>query len=264
MAYTPILGKKANKGSYNPKTFNISDQYKPSFAMSQTTQAIPDSTTPDTFNTFKSLGVGLAQGIARIPAELGVTVGQDVLSIADQLRGTHYTQQSVDTAVPTGFWADILGKSPVEGYATQILNLSSAIKKSKLAKKYGLSKHSFPLAFGGIVGLETLNFLGGEGDGAKVFMGLAKKIPDTAVGINDMYKLARGVGFDSDIAKQYAPLWAKETTDVGIKNITDAAVKLQNTTKAYEPVRSEEHTSELQSHSFISYAVFCLKKKIKN
>src|ERR1051326_9298977 len=29
------------------------------------------------------------------------------------------------------------------------------------------------------------------------------------------------------------------------------------------PVRSEEHTSELQSHSFISYAVFCLKKKTK-
>ena len=27
--------------------------------------------------------------------------------------------------------------------------------------------------------------------------------------------------------------------------------------------RSEEHTSELQSHSFISYAVFCLKKKNK-
>src|ERR1051326_9301183 len=29
-------------------------------------------------------------------------------------------------------------------------------------------------------------------------------------------------------------------------------------------VRSEEHTSELQSHSFISYAVFCLKKKNKH
>src|SRR6056300_1789283 len=28
-------------------------------------------------------------------------------------------------------------------------------------------------------------------------------------------------------------------------------------------VRSEEHTSELQSHSEISYAVFCLKKKKK-
>ena len=31
-----------------------------------------------------------------------------------------------------------------------------------------------------------------------------------------------------------------------------------------DPFRSEEHTSELQSHSFISYAVFCLKKKNNN
>src|SRR3546814_6812906 len=30
-----------------------------------------------------------------------------------------------------------------------------------------------------------------------------------------------------------------------------------------EPVRSEEHTSELQSLMRISYAVFCLKKKIQ-
>src|ERR1051326_9283461 len=30
---------------------------------------------------------------------------------------------------------------------------------------------------------------------------------------------------------------------------------------AGEELRSEEHTSELQSHSFISSAVFCLKKK---
>ena len=29
-------------------------------------------------------------------------------------------------------------------------------------------------------------------------------------------------------------------------------------------IRSEEHTSELQSHRFISYAVFCLKKNITN
>src|SRR6056300_402606 len=31
-----------------------------------------------------------------------------------------------------------------------------------------------------------------------------------------------------------------------------------------KPLRSEEHTSELQSHSEISYAVFCLKKKKTN
>src|SRR6056300_1134128 len=31
-----------------------------------------------------------------------------------------------------------------------------------------------------------------------------------------------------------------------------------------QKIRSEEHTSELQSHSEISYAVFCLKKKKQN
>src|SRR3546814_8843765 len=35
-------------------------------------------------------------------------------------------------------------------------------------------------------------------------------------------------------------------------------------TSATGPIRSEEHTSELQSLMRISYAVFCLKKKKKN
>src|SRR2546430_11812599 len=38
------------------------------------------------------------------------------------------------------------------------------------------------------------------------------------------------------------------------------AVSLSGTQPHFLPVRSEEHTSEL-SHSQISYAVFCLKKK---
>src|ERR1051326_9577553 len=37
----------------------------------------------------------------------------------------------------------------------------------------------------------------------------------------------------------------------------------QTTRRRPRARRSEEHTSELQSHSFISYAVFCLKTKIK-
>ena len=37
--------------------------------------------------------------------------------------------------------------------------------------------------------------------------------------------------------------------------------KEEVTAESKEALRSEEHTSELQSHSFISYAVFCLKKK---
>ena len=38
-------------------------------------------------------------------------------------------------------------------------------------------------------------------------------------------------------------------------------IKLKREWSQLSDERSEEHTSELQSHSFISYAVFCLKKK---
>src|SRR5210317_47062 len=39
---------------------------------------------------------------------------------------------------------------------------------------------------------------------------------------------------------------------------------MQSQTNAASQIRSEEHTSELQSHSESSYAVFCLKKKKQN
>ena len=44
--------------------------------------------------------------------------------------------------------------------------------------------------------------------------------------------------------------------------ITQVMVQKSDTTKP-QPLRSEEHTSELQSRGLISYAVFCLKKKKK-
>ena len=43
----------------------------------------------------------------------------------------------------------------------------------------------------------------------------------------------------------------------------DYSIDAVGTIDEYCQARSEEHTSELQSHSFISYAVFCLKKKMK-
>src|SRR3546814_3589158 len=41
-------------------------------------------------------------------------------------------------------------------------------------------------------------------------------------------------------------------------------VAIVGNARLFEPQRSEEHTSELQSLMRISYAVFCLKKKKKN
>src|SRR3546814_3056175 len=43
-----------------------------------------------------------------------------------------------------------------------------------------------------------------------------------------------------------------------------SAASFQETTRVLTEARSEEHTSELQSLMRISYAVFCLKKKIIN
>src|SRR3546814_8896218 len=51
----------------------------------------------------------------------------------------------------------------------------------------------------------------------------------------------------------------------GIAVILIPCLMIQNCSEAerFEPLRSEEHTSELQSLMRISYAVFCLKKKKK-
>ena len=65
--------------------------------------------------------------------------------------------------------------------------------------------------------------------------------------------------------------WTETPTPGGANIITEPPAKEVKSSKKSKkkknakkpPKRSEEHTSELQSHSFISYAVFCLKKKKK-
>src|SRR5881409_4173527 len=47
------------------------------------------------------------------------------------------------------------------------------------------------------------------------------------------------------------------------RGLHDSIVNYLGNTRPQMLLRSEEHTSELQSQSHISYAVFCLKKKKK-
>src|SRR3546814_14068057 len=57
--------------------------------------------------------------------------------------------------------------------------------------------------------------------------------------------------------------YQREGSHPGISESAIAAAILSAGVFASNPARSEEHTSELQSLMRISYAVFCLKKKIK-
>src|SRR3546814_2143190 len=53
-----------------------------------------------------------------------------------------------------------------------------------------------------------------------------------------------------------------ESTAKDIRNLSDQLIRLSQSSHLRQ-VRSEEHTSELQSLLRTSYAVFCLKKKNK-
>src|ERR1051326_6094712 len=71
-----------------------------------------------------------------------------------------------------------------------------------------------------------------------------------------------------DGRKIYFPLFSCEIVSRGLFELNTgfpatktSAPSFTNCGAFFRSTRSEEHTSELQSHSFISYAVFCLKKK---
>src|SRR3546814_8681056 len=67
----------------------------------------------------------------------------------------------------------------------------------------------------------------------------------------------RSVGRIRDIGRDQ-----RAEADLPAANVTrDAAARLEQTFEPEQVVRSEEHTSELQSLMRISYAVFCLQKK---
>ena len=87
---------------------------------------------------------------------------------------------------------------------------------------------------------------------------LTKLFMDRGIKLTDTSQLNVGGNMDFKNMLQEDRLTSKRISK------TDAVVSQMDYEIGADHVhiRSEEHTSELQSHSFISYAVFCLKKKI--
>src|SRR3546814_1045612 len=78
-------------------------------------------------------------------------------------------------------------------------------------------------------------------------------------------KASRVIQLAGDVARNMSALSARIAT---IPGRTVIGIELPNVNREsvvlHELIRSEEHTSELQSLMRISYAVFCLKKKTHN
>src|SRR3546814_4753517 len=77
----------------------------------------------------------------------------------------------------------------------------------------------------------------------------------------DFHRLCTEEGFTLEQAETEDPD-ALERLQV-LAGVREFPVRVKCATLAWHAMRSEEHTSELQSLMRISYAVFCLKKKNK-
>lgn len=172
------------------------------------TQAIPTSSTPDI--ELQKIAQGAAQGFARSAVSVGGTV-------ATALGATKNTQ-----VTPQGKLESFLfGPEPIRSEQSQLPE-SIAAHPNIPAPALAVG-----LAAGDVVNL--IPFFGEE-KGAALFLKSAQATTDAT----DAFKLMKTAGFDTHVATEYAPLIAKETTPEGVKKITDAAVNLQNTTRAVE------------------------------
>src|SRR3546814_7330440 len=75
------------------------------------------------------------------------------------------------------------------------------------------------------------------------------------------YMVMEGPQFSTRAESQLYRSWGCDV--IGMTNMPEAKLA-REAELCYATVRSEEHTSELQSLMRISYAVFCLKKKNNN
>src|SRR3546814_2836335 len=87
----------------------------------------------------------------------------------------------------------------------------------------------------------------------------SKLASDRSAGTCDQHDLARDVTAHQQFVRRDG-IAAEQFLDLHVAKIADRDAALDDMPDAGQ--RSEEHTSELQSLMRISYAVFCLKKKI--
>jgi len=210
--------------AFNPLDNPLDAPVKPVASAPATTPF--DATVPgQIMNFYKALpgstlevGKQLIQGLFRIPADLGISAAQAGVAIADRTFGTNYIEKATQP-IPTDGLSVLLGTEPLKGYATKIEELSQSIAQSSFAKKTGLDRQAMPLAFAGVIGIEALNFIGGENTAiAKI---AKERVPAV------IEKMLIEWGIDQTIARKVAPHLADTTDHVEIKATLDTAHGMQ-------------------------------------
>src|SRR3546814_1665680 len=103
----------------------------------------------------------------------------------------------------------------------------------------------------------------------QVFKAIGQKfLPDDVAAFGIRLEGGR-IAVDAERRTSVAGLWAGGDCiacgeDLTVAAVEDGKVAAEAIHRHLTAARSEEHTSELQSLMRISYAVFCLKKKIVN
>ncbi len=153
--------------------------------------------------------LNVGKGLNKTVAELAISLGQAAIA------HTKYGPDMASGFTPsTQLDKDLFGEGDVKGLSFQVADLEQEIKNSDFAKSIGVDKYALPLAFGGIVGGETLNFVpGGEGEDAIVGDLVKAKTAEEAATI------LRRTGITEDLVQDVAPKFA-EMTDK--KQVRDA------------------------------------------
>lgn len=179
-----------------------------------------------TWTVFKSLG----QNINKSAAEIGVSLAQD--DTPDIAKATGVPQNVAGKYVPGTItappgksknWQAAYGTTSLEGLAYQVSDMEQSIKNSAFAKKLGLDKFALPIAFGSVVGGDSLNFLpGGEGEEGTIDA-LAK-----AATTEDAAAILKGIGMSDELTLRLAPQFAEMTDKTEIKDALDTAHTLNS------------------------------------
>lgn len=197
--------------------------------------AVPE----ETARTLKEVG----QSIARFPVEAVQSLNQAMTAITDWTSGKHETLQALEP-VPTAGLSWLLGDDPIKGYSTQVAELEDSIKNSSWAKQHGFDKVALPLAFGTVVGGESLNFLGGEGQTPA-----AKRAVDFLVKETDPKKIFEFLihnGIDEKIADDVAPHFANSIDRTEVENTLRAIEGVQTTLDKNAPIRGRAQETARQ------------------